>query len=149
VLGPDGLSRFEELSRRGAARTAILYTFDLIEHDGEDLRNLPFRDRKGGAGATATRYSFRDAGQDAGRCQEQRRNSRPFGLIIRLEKRWPMERLSGGEDLLGGNDSIRVDGYRIFETPRIAASVGYHHGDGPSFCHPEDELVSLHQSGNS
>jgi ATP-dependent DNA ligase len=26
------------LSRREAARTAILYAFDLIEHDGEDLR---------------------------------------------------------------------------------------------------------------
>jgi ATP-dependent DNA ligase len=34
------------LSRREAARTAILYAFDLIEHDGEDLRNLPFLDRK-------------------------------------------------------------------------------------------------------
>jgi ATP-dependent DNA ligase len=31
VLGPDGLSRFEELSRREAARTAILYAFDLTE----------------------------------------------------------------------------------------------------------------------
>jgi hypothetical protein len=40
------LSRFDELSRREAARTAILYAFDLIEHDGEDLRNLPFLDRK-------------------------------------------------------------------------------------------------------
>jgi bifunctional non-homologous end joining protein LigD len=47
VVGPDGLSRFEELSRREAARTAILYAFDLIELDGEDLRNLPFLDRKG------------------------------------------------------------------------------------------------------
>jgi bifunctional non-homologous end joining protein LigD len=46
ALGPDGLSRFEELSRRDAARTAILYAFDLIEHNGEDLRNLPFLDRK-------------------------------------------------------------------------------------------------------
>jgi bifunctional non-homologous end joining protein LigD len=46
VLGPDGLSRFEQLSRREAARTAILYAFDLIEHDGEDLRNLPLLDRK-------------------------------------------------------------------------------------------------------
>jgi bifunctional non-homologous end joining protein LigD len=46
VLGPDGLSRFEELSRREAARTALLYAFDLIEHDGEDLRNLPFLERK-------------------------------------------------------------------------------------------------------
>jgi bifunctional non-homologous end joining protein LigD len=46
VLGPDGLSRFEELSRREATDTAILYAFDLIEHDGEDLRNRPFLDRK-------------------------------------------------------------------------------------------------------
>jgi bifunctional non-homologous end joining protein LigD len=46
VLGPDGLSRFDELSRRGTAQTAILHAFDLIEHDGEDLRNLPFLDRK-------------------------------------------------------------------------------------------------------
>ena len=46
VLGPDGLSRFDELSRREAARTAMLCAFDLIEHDGEDLRNLPFLDRK-------------------------------------------------------------------------------------------------------
>jgi hypothetical protein len=46
VLEPDGLSRFEELSRREAADTAILYAFDLIEHDGEDLRNRPFLARK-------------------------------------------------------------------------------------------------------
>jgi bifunctional non-homologous end joining protein LigD len=46
VLGPDGLSRFEELSRREAARTAILYAFDLIELDGKDLRRRPFLDRK-------------------------------------------------------------------------------------------------------
>jgi bifunctional non-homologous end joining protein LigD len=46
VLGPDGLSRFDELRRREAARTAILYAFDLIERDGEDLRDRPFLDRK-------------------------------------------------------------------------------------------------------
>jgi bifunctional non-homologous end joining protein LigD len=46
VLGPDGLSRFDELRRRAAARTAILYAFDLIEHDGEDLHDRPFLDRK-------------------------------------------------------------------------------------------------------
>jgi bifunctional non-homologous end joining protein LigD len=40
------LSRFEELSRREAARTAILYAFDLIERDGEDLHDRPFLDRK-------------------------------------------------------------------------------------------------------
>jgi bifunctional non-homologous end joining protein LigD len=47
VLGPDGLSRFEELRRREASDTAILYAFDLVEHDGEDMRNRPFLDRKG------------------------------------------------------------------------------------------------------
>ncbi len=41
VLGPDGLSRFEELSRREAARTAILYAFDLIELDGEERQRRP------------------------------------------------------------------------------------------------------------
>jgi bifunctional non-homologous end joining protein LigD len=46
VLGPDGSSRFEDLRRREAAHKAILYAFDLIEHDGEDLRGLPFVDRK-------------------------------------------------------------------------------------------------------
>jgi bifunctional non-homologous end joining protein LigD len=46
VVGPDGLSRFEELASRQAARTGILYAFDLIEYDGEDLRNFPFLDRK-------------------------------------------------------------------------------------------------------
>jgi hypothetical protein len=50
VIGPDGLSRFEELSRREAARTAILYAFDLIEHDGEDLRDRPFLERKAALG---------------------------------------------------------------------------------------------------
>jgi hypothetical protein len=34
------------LSRREGARTAILYAFDLIAHDGEDMHNRPFLDRK-------------------------------------------------------------------------------------------------------
>jgi bifunctional non-homologous end joining protein LigD len=46
VLGPGGLSRFDELRRREAAHSAILYAFDLIEHDGEDLCDRPFLDRK-------------------------------------------------------------------------------------------------------
>jgi bifunctional non-homologous end joining protein LigD len=54
VLGPDGLSRFEEPSRREGARTAILYAFDLIEHDDEDMRNLPFLDRPRWRGHCAT-----------------------------------------------------------------------------------------------
>jgi bifunctional non-homologous end joining protein LigD len=35
-----------ELRRREAARAAILYAFDLIEHDGGDLRGRPYLDRK-------------------------------------------------------------------------------------------------------
>jgi hypothetical protein len=35
VLGPDGLSRFEDLRRREAAHNAILYAFDLIEQAKE------------------------------------------------------------------------------------------------------------------
>jgi bifunctional non-homologous end joining protein LigD len=46
VLGPDGLSPFDEPRRREAAETAILYAFDLIERDGEDMRNCRFLDRK-------------------------------------------------------------------------------------------------------
>jgi bifunctional non-homologous end joining protein LigD len=46
VLGPDGLSRFGELRRREAAHSAMLYAFDLIEHDGQDLRDHPFLDCK-------------------------------------------------------------------------------------------------------
>jgi hypothetical protein len=60
VLGPEGLSRFEELSRREAARTAILYAFDLIEYDGEDLRNLPFLERRT-SGAKKPLGNFRRA----------------------------------------------------------------------------------------
>ena len=46
VLGPDGLSRFDALRRREAAHSAMLYAFDLIEHDGQDLRGRPYLDRK-------------------------------------------------------------------------------------------------------
>jgi bifunctional non-homologous end joining protein LigD len=44
VLGPGGLALFDELRRREAAH--MLFAFDLIEHDGGDLRNLPFLERK-------------------------------------------------------------------------------------------------------
>jgi bifunctional non-homologous end joining protein LigD len=44
--GPDGLTRFDDLRRRANARAAFLYAFDLLENDGEDLRNWPLLDRK-------------------------------------------------------------------------------------------------------
>jgi hypothetical protein len=41
VLGPDGLSRFDELRRREAARGKILYAFDLIERGGKKSAESP------------------------------------------------------------------------------------------------------------
>jgi bifunctional non-homologous end joining protein LigD len=46
VIGPDGLTDFEALRRRGAGEVAVLYAFDLLELDGNDLRSLPIETRK-------------------------------------------------------------------------------------------------------
>jgi bifunctional non-homologous end joining protein LigD len=46
VCGPDGVAVFDALHRRGTVTEAMLYAFDLLELDGEDLRELPLRDRK-------------------------------------------------------------------------------------------------------
>jgi bifunctional non-homologous end joining protein LigD len=46
VIGPDGLSDFGALRRRGAGDLAVLYAFDLIEYAGDDLRALPVETRK-------------------------------------------------------------------------------------------------------
>jgi bifunctional non-homologous end joining protein LigD len=46
VCGPDGIAIFNALHRRGTVSEAMLYAFDLLELDGEDLRALPLGDRK-------------------------------------------------------------------------------------------------------
>jgi bifunctional non-homologous end joining protein LigD len=46
VVGADGVAVFEALHRRHKASDAILYAFDLLELDGEDLRPLPLSARK-------------------------------------------------------------------------------------------------------
>jgi bifunctional non-homologous end joining protein LigD len=46
VCGPDGVAIFDALHRRGTVTEAMLYAFDLLELDGEDLRGLPLVDRK-------------------------------------------------------------------------------------------------------
>jgi bifunctional non-homologous end joining protein LigD len=46
VCGPDGVAVFHALHRRGIVSEAMLYAFDLLELDGEDLRALPLGDRK-------------------------------------------------------------------------------------------------------
>jgi bifunctional non-homologous end joining protein LigD len=46
VCGPDGVALFDALHRGGTVTEAMLYAFDLMELDGEDLRRLPLSDRK-------------------------------------------------------------------------------------------------------
>ena len=46
VCGPDGVAIFDALHRRGTVSEAMLYAFDLLELDGEDLRGMPLGDRK-------------------------------------------------------------------------------------------------------
>jgi ATP-dependent DNA ligase len=38
---PDGVAIFDALHRHGTVSEAMLYVFDLLELDGEDLRGLP------------------------------------------------------------------------------------------------------------
>jgi bifunctional non-homologous end joining protein LigD len=46
VCGPDGVAVFDALHRRGTVTEAMLYAFDLLELDGEDLRARLLGDRK-------------------------------------------------------------------------------------------------------
>jgi bifunctional non-homologous end joining protein LigD len=46
VVGVDGVAVFDALHRRHKASNAILYAFDLLELNGEDLRPLPLSARK-------------------------------------------------------------------------------------------------------
>jgi bifunctional non-homologous end joining protein LigD len=46
VCGPDGVAVFDALHRHGTISEAMLYAFDLLKLDGEDLRGLPLVDRK-------------------------------------------------------------------------------------------------------
>jgi hypothetical protein len=43
---PDGVAVFDALHRRGTVSEAMLYCFDLLELNGEDLRSLPLGDRE-------------------------------------------------------------------------------------------------------
>jgi bifunctional non-homologous end joining protein LigD len=46
VCGLYGVAIFDALHRRGTVSEAMLYAFDLLELDGEDLRHMPLLDRK-------------------------------------------------------------------------------------------------------
>lgn len=85
VLGPDGLSRFDELSRREVAQTAILHAFDLIEHDGEDLRNLPFLDRKAALARLLVSKSV-DGTYRSGPCRVWIKVRNPASVAVQRER---------------------------------------------------------------
>ena len=46
MCGPDGVAIFDALHRDGTVSEAMLYAFDPLELDGEDLRALSLGDRK-------------------------------------------------------------------------------------------------------
>ena len=47
VAFENGITSFSRLQRRGRERVPVfLYVFDLPRHDGDDLRNVPLRERK-------------------------------------------------------------------------------------------------------
>ena len=46
IAHDDGTPDFHALRNRRRGREVVLYAFDLIEHDGEDLRKLPLIERK-------------------------------------------------------------------------------------------------------
>jgi ATP-dependent DNA ligase len=46
VCGPDGIAIVDVLHRHGTVSEAMLYVFDLLELDGEDIRAMPLGDQK-------------------------------------------------------------------------------------------------------
>ena len=58
----NGLAVFEHLRRKPTGRHVLLYAFDLLELDGEDLRREPIRDAQGDARQPAARDACRDCG---------------------------------------------------------------------------------------
>ena len=46
IISIDGMPDFHALRSRRRGPEAVLYAFDLLEHDGADLRDLPLLERK-------------------------------------------------------------------------------------------------------
>ena len=54
VCGPDGVAIFDALHRHGTVSEAMLYAFDLLELDSEDLRPAAGRARSAWRGYWAS-----------------------------------------------------------------------------------------------
>ena len=46
IARDDGMSDFRALRSKRRGPEAVLYAFDLLQHDGADLRDLPLIERK-------------------------------------------------------------------------------------------------------
>ena len=46
ITSDDGMSDFRALQSKRRRHEAVLFAFDLLEHDGSDLRDLPLIERK-------------------------------------------------------------------------------------------------------
>ena len=46
IARDDGTPDFNALRSKRRGHEAVLYAFDLLEHDGDDLRDLPLIERK-------------------------------------------------------------------------------------------------------
>jgi hypothetical protein len=75
VCGPDGVAIFDALHRRGIVTEAMLYAFDLLELDGEDLRD------------NATGRPEEEAGEAPGKAAHRHRPQRPHHRGRRLALR--------------------------------------------------------------
>jgi bifunctional non-homologous end joining protein LigD len=107
VCGPDGVAIFDALHRRGTVTEAMLYAFDVLELNGEDLRGLPLGDRK-------RRLARLLGGRRLGivlsdHTDEERRHDLPAGLqdgprgyrleaVERVLSIGPVARLAQGEE---------------------------------------------------
>jgi ATP-dependent DNA ligase len=69
VCGPDGVAVFDALHRHGTVSEAMLYGFDLLEVDGEDLRNRVRRSSRQtpGQASQPLHASMPQSGSDASR----------------------------------------------------------------------------------
>jgi ATP dependent DNA ligase domain len=131
VCGPDGVAIFDALHRRGAVTEAMLYAFDLLELDGEDLRDMPLGDRKKRLARllgerwlgtcstptrTAPRSSARPASWPRGHCVEAAQRAVPLGPVAGLaqgeEPRQP------SDDPGAGGRVVTVVDRRLFTKTR-------------------------------
>jgi bifunctional non-homologous end joining protein LigD len=81
--GQDGLTDFEALRRRGAGEVAVLYAFDLIELDGDDLRRLPIETRKATLASLLPKRGARSASASTSRRTDLRCSPMPADLARR------------------------------------------------------------------